>query len=101
VYLIWSAHDRSAVRASTARSVGAAGAVDGSSVVGVFADNRSPIGSSTARCASISQTAPSECSTAGRQRLGGISRAGDERLRQLLVLEATAVIKYTKPALST
>jgi transposase len=47
--------------------------------------------------ASISRTAPSECSTAGRQRLGGISRAGDERLRQLLVLEATAVIQYTKP----
>jgi transposase len=45
--------------------------------------------------ASISRTAPSECSTAGRQRLGGISRAGDERLRQLL--EATAVIQYTKP----
>jgi transposase len=35
---------------------------------------------------------PRECSTAGRQRLGGISRAGDERLRQLLVLGATAVI---------
>jgi transposase len=47
--------------------------------------------------ASISRTAPSECSTAGRKRLGGISRAGDERLRQLLVLEATAVIQYTKP----
>jgi transposase len=47
--------------------------------------------------ASISRTAPSKCSTAGRQRLGGISRAGDERLRQLLVLEATAVIQYTKP----
>jgi len=29
---------------------------------------------------------PRECSTAGKQPLGGISRAGDERLRQLLVL---------------
>jgi hypothetical protein len=48
VYLIWSAHDRSAVRASTARSVRATCAVDGSSVVGVFANNRRPIGSSTA-----------------------------------------------------
>ena len=38
-----------------------------------------------------------ECSTAGRQRLGGISRAGDERLRQLLVLGATAVIQHAKP----
>jgi len=40
---------------------------------------------------------PRECSTAGRQRLGGISRAGDERLRQLLVLGATAVIRHAKP----
>ena len=40
---------------------------------------------------------PRECSTAGKQRLGGISRAGDERLRQLLVLEATAVIQHAKP----
>jgi transposase len=36
---------------------------------------------------------PQEHSTAGRQRLGGITRAGHERLRQLLVLGATAVIK--------
>ena len=40
---------------------------------------------------------PRQCSTAGRQRLGGISRAGDERLRQLLVLGATAVIQHAKP----
>jgi len=40
---------------------------------------------------------PRECSTAGRQRLGGISRAGDERLRQLLVLGATAVIQHGNP----
>jgi transposase len=36
---------------------------------------------------------PKEHSTAGRQRMGGISRAGNERLRQLLVIGATAVIK--------
>jgi transposase len=30
---------------------------------------------------------PRECSTAGKQRLGGISRAGDERLRRSLVLD--------------
>lgn len=36
---------------------------------------------------------PRENSTAGRQRLGKISRAGDEGLRQLLVLGATAVIQ--------
>jgi transposase len=36
---------------------------------------------------------PKEHSTGGKQRLGGISRAGDERLRQLLVVGATSVIK--------
>ena len=36
---------------------------------------------------------PRENSTAGRQRLGKISRAGDDTLRQLLVLGATAVIQ--------
>ena len=40
---------------------------------------------------------PKEHSTGGRQRLGGISRAGDERLRQLLVLGATTVIRFAKP----
>ena len=44
---------------------------------------------------------PRECSTAGKQRLGGISRAGDERLRQLLVLGATAVIQHAKPGRPT
>jgi transposase len=29
--------------------------------------------------------------------LGGISRAGNERLRQLLVLGATTVIRFAKP----
>jgi transposase len=40
---------------------------------------------------------PRQRSTGGKQRLGGISRAGDERLRQLLVLGATAVIQHAKP----
>jgi transposase len=40
---------------------------------------------------------PREQSTGGKTRLGGISRAGDERLRQLLVLGATAVIRQAKP----
>jgi transposase len=40
---------------------------------------------------------PRENSTGGKQRLGGISRAGNERLRQLLVLGATAVIRHAKP----
>jgi len=41
---------------------------------------------------------PKEHSTGGKQRMGGISRAGHERLRQLLVTGATAVIKVaTRP----
>ncbi len=44
---------------------------------------------------------PKEHSTGGRQRLGGISRAGNERLRQLLVLGAMAVIRYAKPGSKT
>jgi transposase len=40
---------------------------------------------------------PKEHSTGGKQRMGGISRQGDERLRQLLVLGATSVIKVAKP----
>jgi transposase len=40
---------------------------------------------------------PREASTAGRQRLGRISKQGDEDLRRLLVLGATAVIQQAKP----
>jgi transposase len=36
---------------------------------------------------------PREHSTGGKQRMGGISRAGNERLRRLLVAGATSVIK--------
>jgi transposase len=36
---------------------------------------------------------PKEHSTGGKLRMGGISRAGHERLRQLLVTGATTVIK--------
>jgi transposase len=36
---------------------------------------------------------PQEHSTAGKQRIGGISRAGNERIRILLVTGATSVIK--------
>jgi transposase len=43
---------------------------------------------------------PREHSTGGKQRLGAISRAGNERLRQLLVLGATAVIRFAKPGRS-
>jgi len=44
---------------------------------------------------------PKERSTGGRQRLGGISRAGNERLRSLLVVGATAVIQHAKPGSKT
>jgi transposase len=40
---------------------------------------------------------PRETSTGGKPRLGKISRAGDESLRRLLVLGATAVIQQAKP----
>ncbi len=40
---------------------------------------------------------PKQKSTAGKPRLGGISRQGNERLRQLLVLGATAVVRTVKP----
>jgi transposase len=40
---------------------------------------------------------PKERSTGGRQRLGGISRQGNERLRQLLVVGAMAVIRHARP----
>jgi transposase len=40
---------------------------------------------------------PRDHSSGGKQRLGGITRAGNERLRQLLVLGATAVIRNAKP----
>jgi len=41
---------------------------------------------------------PTEHSTGGKQRMGGISRAGNERLRRLLVAGATSVIRVaTRP----
>lgn len=39
---------------------------------------------------------PKDHSTAGRQRLGGITRAGDEMLRSVLVVGATAVLRQAK-----
>jgi transposase len=40
---------------------------------------------------------PQQRSSGGKPRLGGISRAGNERLRQLLVVGAMAVIRHAKP----
>lgn len=40
---------------------------------------------------------PREHSTGGRHRLGRIRKAGNERLRQLLVVGAMAVVRYAKP----
>ena len=39
---------------------------------------------------------PKEHSTGGKHRLGKISKAGDERLRQLLVVGATAVVRVAR-----
>ena len=44
---------------------------------------------------------PKQRSTGGKQRLGGISRKGNERLRQLLVVGAMAVIRQAKPGSKT
>lgn len=44
---------------------------------------------------------PRERSTGGKQRLGGISRAGNERLRRLLVIGAMAVIRHARPGSKT
>jgi len=40
---------------------------------------------------------PREKSTGGKQRMGSISKAGNERLRQLLVVGAMSVVRYAKP----
>lgn len=40
---------------------------------------------------------PKEHSTGGKQRFGKISKAGNERLRQLLVVGAMAVIRFANP----
>jgi transposase len=40
---------------------------------------------------------PREHSTGGKRRLGKISKAGNERLRSLLVVGATAVVRFAKP----
>ena len=40
---------------------------------------------------------PKQHSTGGKPRLGGISREGNERLRALLVLGATSVVRVAKP----
>lgn len=44
---------------------------------------------------------PKDHSTAGRQRLGGITRAGDETMRRLLVSGAIAVIQHARPGRSS
>jgi transposase len=44
---------------------------------------------------------PKQRSTGGKQRLGGISREGNERLRQLFVVGAMAVIRQARPGSRT
>jgi transposase len=47
-------------------------------------------------CAAWIGLTPKDHSTGGKQRLGGITRAGDERLRAVLVSGATAHISYVR-----
>ena len=47
-------------------------------------------------CAAWLGLTPKDHSTAGKQRLGGITRAGDEKLRSLLVVAVTSVIRHTR-----
>ncbi len=47
-------------------------------------------------CAAWIGLTPKDHSTAGKQRLGGITRAGDESLRSVLVTGATAYIQQVK-----
>ena len=44
---------------------------------------------------------PKERSTGGKQRMGRISKAGNERLRTLLVVGAMAVIRFAKPGIKS
>jgi transposase len=48
------------------------------------------------RCAAWIGLTPKDHSTAGKQKLGGITRAGDERLRAALVSGAMACIRHAK-----
>lgn len=48
------------------------------------------------RCAAWLGLTPKDHSTAGKQKLGGITRAGDERLRAVLVSGAMACIRHAK-----
>jgi transposase len=45
----------------------------------------------------MARLTPKEHSTGGKQRMGKTSKAGNERLRQLLVVGAMAVIRFAKP----
>lgn len=53
------------------------------------------------RCAAWLGLTPKDHSTAGRQRQGGITRAGDERLRAVLVSGAMACIRHARNRPST
>ena len=48
------------------------------------------------RCAAWLGLTPKDHSTAGKQKLGGITRAGDERLRAVLVSGAMACIRHAR-----
>ena len=92
----WHKQDQRSQRLATMPGVGPIGAVTFSLKVpdaSVFRSGR--------HFAAWLGLTPREHSTAGKQRLGKISRQGDEDLRRLLVLGATAVIKYAEPGRSS
>lgn len=86
-----SAQDETARRLAKAPTIGPLGAITLSLMVepSQFRSGR--------HFASWLGLVPKERSTGGKVRLGGISRAGNERLRQLLVVGAMAVIRHAKP----
>lgn len=62
-----------------------------------FRSGRHPCSSQGQALAAWIGLTPKEHATGGKHRLGAISREGNERLRQLLVLGATSVIKVAHP----
>jgi transposase len=90
--MAWHRQDQTSQCLATIPGIGPIGGVSFALKVadpGVFRSGR--------RFAAWIGITPREDSTAGRQKLGRISRAGDEDLRRLLVIGATAVIRAAKP----
>ncbi len=88
----WHRTDERSRRLATVPGIG----VIGASALAMKVADPSVFRSGRHFAASLGLT-PKDHSTAGRQRLGGITKKGDETLRRLLVSGAMAVIQRTKP----